>query len=348
MVDDLFSDRFNLLLRVPNAKKAYKINTNSYLPNSTHRTPLALSMLEFVGRFMGMSLRTKACLPFDFPSIVWKYIVGDRPTFSDLIHIDAAFAEQLSRIRDCEHESVSSTGEAIRAIKTDEEFVAAYPTLRFTAFNCVGAEVELVPGGAELPVTLTNRGRYIDAALRFRLHEFDAQLAAIRRGLANVVPVASLALFTWREAEVLVSGSPTIDPDYLRKNTSYDGGYAETHDVIRRFWRVFGSFTHEQRSTYIRCVHKPVSLVLSIRHTLHATSPPSPRSFVWGRARLPPEGVSWTSRHKITRMSGGDGALPMAHTCFNTIDMPEYTTDERMRWALTTAMAYGIGGILNG
>jgi len=46
----------------------------------------------------------------------------------------------------------------------------------------------------------------------------------------------------------------------------------------------------------------------------------------------------------------------MAHTCFNTIDLPEYggstatdeARDERMRWGLTTAMAYGIGGILNG
>jgi len=58
--------------------------------------------------------------------------------------------------------------------------------------------------------------------------------------------------------------------------------------------------------------------------------------------------VSWSNKFKITRMGGGDRSLPMAHTCFNTIDLPEYTTDERMEWGLRTAMAWGIGGILNG
>jgi hypothetical protein len=114
------------------------------------------------------------------------------------------------------------------------------------------AQTDLVPGGGDLPVTLANRGRYVEAALRFRLHEYDAHIAAIRRGLANLVPIASLALFTWQEVEVLVAGSPVIDPEYLRKFTSYDGGYNAEHPVIKSFWRVFEAFTDEQRSNYVR------------------------------------------------------------------------------------------------
>ncbi len=58
--------------------------------------------------------------------------------------------------------------------------------------------------------------------------------------------------------------------------------------------------------------------------------------------------MPWSSRHKITRQSGGDAALPSAHTCFNTIDLPQYTTDARMLWGLRTAMHYSTGSILNG
>jgi hypothetical protein len=68
---------------------------------------------------------------------------------------------------------------------------------------------------------------------------------------------------------------------------------------------------------------------------------------VWGRSRLPADGVPWTSHHTITRLSGGDAGLPMAHTCFNTIDLPEFSTDDVMRNRLLIAIHYGIGGILN-
>lgn len=42
------------------------------MPNPQHSSPLALSMLRFVGRLMGLSLRTRLCLPFQLPGMIWK------------------------------------------------------------------------------------------------------------------------------------------------------------------------------------------------------------------------------------------------------------------------------------
>jgi hypothetical protein len=36
----------------------------------------------------------------------------------------------------------------------------------------------------------------------------------------------------------------------------------------------------------------------------------------------------------------GDTALPVSHTCFFTIDMPNYTTEEIFKKRLTTAMEF--------
>lgn len=47
-------------------------NNEKFVPNPHHTSPLALSMLRFVGRLMGLSLRTRLCLPFQFPSMIWK------------------------------------------------------------------------------------------------------------------------------------------------------------------------------------------------------------------------------------------------------------------------------------
>lgn len=42
-----------------------------------------------------------------------------------------------------------------------------------------------------------------------RLHEFDEQVSAVREGMARVVPVPLLSLFTGYELETMVSASST-------------------------------------------------------------------------------------------------------------------------------------------
>ena len=38
--------------------------------------------------------------------------------------------------------------------------------------------------------------------------------------------------------------------------------------------------------------------------------------------------------------------LPIAHTCFFSIEMPEYKTEEEMRRAILICCHYGVGGVL--
>lgn len=44
----------------------------------------------------------------------------------------------------------------------------------------------------------------------YRLHEFDEQVAAVREGMARVVPVPLLSLFTGYELETMVSISALL------------------------------------------------------------------------------------------------------------------------------------------
>ena len=60
--------------------------------------------------------------------------------------------------------------------------------------------------------------------------------------------------------------------------------------------------------------------------------------FVTGSSRRPSSGFS---DFKIGPKEGGDGAYPFAHTCFNAVDMPSYTSLpvllERLEVAVETA-----------
>lgn len=107
----------------------------------------------------------------------------------------------------------------------------------FVADDATGQRVPLMPTGASTVVTFANRHRFVRMYVDFRLQEFDVHVAALRRGLASVVPMPALVLYTWQELEVLVAGRPQIDIDTLKMMTSYSG-YNKDDPVVKRFWKV--------------------------------------------------------------------------------------------------------------
>ncbi len=74
-------------------------------------------------------------------------------------------------------------------------------------------------------------------------------VAAIRRGLATIVPIRLLRLFSAPELETLVAGRAEISVDVLMAHTQYSGFEGGAgHPVVKRFWRVMRAFSDEERS----------------------------------------------------------------------------------------------------
>jgi len=337
MVEEVQSDAVDLLKPCPNARAQHRLGTDAWVPNPllldpAHSPPALIArstcMFEFLGRLVGLSLRTRAGLPFAFPPAVWRGLTGAPPAAEDLVGHDAGLAGLIAALRewtppDAPRSSAAASDADSPRAATDFPFAGLAWTVPAVAG---GADVPLpLPASGSLGVvvvTPATRLAYADAVEAHALHALDAPLAAMRRGLANVVPQRPLSLLTPSEMEIAVCGSPDVDADVLRAHTIYDAPYCASHPVVVRFWRVFAALTPEERSLYCR--------------------------FAWGRARLPPAGAEWTSQHKLSRLSGGDAALPQSHTCFFAVDIPEYTTDATMRWGITTACACSVGGILSG
>ena len=43
-------------------------------------------MFAFLGKLMGIAMRTKQYLNLDLPSLVWKLLAGDNPTLGVCLH----------------------------------------------------------------------------------------------------------------------------------------------------------------------------------------------------------------------------------------------------------------------
>ncbi|GMF18900.1 unnamed protein product [Phytophthora lilii] len=311
MVDDLFSPHFSLFVLCPNGQHDTGNNRGMYLPNPKCTSPVAMQMFSFVGQLLGISMRTHGDFPFMLPSLVWKQLLGQTLTRSDLEGTDAMFIQMLDGIANCENDGIS----------TEEEFATAFAELdlRFTASSCTGEEIELVSGGRHLTVGFHNRLEYCRLAERARLEECSAQVAAMARGFATLFPRRVLTLLTWQELEILTCGSPKIDLDLWQRHTRYDG-YSEDDPTVQLFWEALAEFSDEQRADFVR--------------------------FAWGRSRLPRG--KWSQPFKLSKKGGRDAtrSLPVAHTCFFSVELPPYTSRETMRSMLLATITFGLGGIL--
>jgi len=298
---ELMSPALPLLTRCPNFRNSYGQNRETWLPAPNATFPVALDMYKFLGKLMGIAIRNQEYLPLDLPSLVWKQLCGDSVTEDDLAAVDLMLVESMNKLRNVETLGVDADSFNMVFMET------------FTVTTMDGRTVELIPGGADIDVTFDTRHKFADLVIQYRLHEVDQQCAAIRAGLGQMIPLRPLTLFNWQELQTMVCGSPTVNVDLLKKCTRYEG-LSESDEVVNRFWRVLRSMSESEKSLFLK--------------------------FVWGRSRLPLSESQFTQPFKLTRLSHSrpDVALPVAHTCFFQLDLPNYSSEITMRDKLLYAI----------
>jgi len=276
-------------------------NQEKFIPNPAAVSSLQLSMLSFVGKLMGIAIRGKHMLNLDLPSIVWKLLVGSEVGRSDLEGIDA----HSYKLYDLFHSTDASKG-------VEEETFEKVYDLYFTTTSSDGRTIELLEGGKNIKVTWQNRLEYVNLVEKYRLNEFKTQTESMRQGLATMVPIQLLSLFTWQELELSVCGKREVSIELLKENTTYSGFHA-TDPHVKMLWEVLEMFTSEERQLFLR--------------------------FVWGRSRLPVSSEDFDQKFVImTCPRNSDHTLPVSHTCFFQLELPKYSATEILRKKLLYAI----------
>ena len=283
-----------LLIKTPNGRHAVGQNRDKFVWNPGATTSLHMEMFSFMGKLMGIAIRSKEYMAINIAPIMWKLMVGEVPTTDDLESIDSAHQKSIRTIKNIDQHGI------------DAEMFSCTFFETFTTLSIDDQTVELVPHGAEKEVTFENRHEFCDCVDYYRLHSFDRQITAVRAGLAQIVPLKILSLFTWDQLEMMVCGSSEIDVDLLEANTEYSSCSPTDEHIIL--------FSTEERSALIR--------------------------FTWGRSRLPLNSAGFSQRFKLQSFSRSpaDQYLPVAHTCFFSLELPRYSTIEIMKEKLRYAI----------
>ncbi|KAH7479170.1 E3 ubiquitin-protein ligase HERC2 [Phytophthora ramorum] len=296
-----------VLRQCPNALLNTGENRELFVPNSHLRSnPRRVQMAEFLGKLAGVAVRTKTPLDLNLPPVVWKLLVGQNVTRHDIEAVHQGCFQVVDTIANLDAHGITET--------MFDEIVDA----SFTVLSSTRETVELVPGGQHLHVTWEDREEYASAVETYRLTEFAPVCGDISRGIATILPAPTLGLFSWHELRTLVCGKASVDIALLRRRTIYGDGCLATDPHIAYFWDILAEFTAEQKSSFLR--------------------------FVWGRSRLPTHAADFTQDFKISGLPKAAGRadmyLPIAHTCFFSIDLPSYSCREVMHDKLVYAITH--------
>eukprot|EP01087_Luapelamoeba_hula_P014211 TRINITY_DN4127_c1_g1_i1.p1 TRINITY_DN4127_c1_g1~~TRINITY_DN4127_c1_g1_i1.p1 ORF type:complete len:793 (-),score=133.70 TRINITY_DN4127_c1_g1_i1:201-2579(-) len=180
---------------------------------------------------------------------------------------------------------------------------------------------DLKPGAENISLTNANRQEYVDLYVEYLLTtSVTQQFEAFVKGFRTVLSSPAFKLFRVEELELLICGDPVLDFEELERITVYDNGYSKNHPLIKDFWSLVHNFTQEQRKKLL--------------------------FFSTGSDRAPIGGLGKLN-FVISKHGPDSDRLPIAHTCFNHLLLPEYSTKEKLQKFLLTAIdnAEGFGMI---
>ncbi|KAL3693449.1 hypothetical protein R1sor_007100 [Riccia sorocarpa] len=187
-------------------------------------------------------------------------------------------------------------------------------------------EIELLPGGKDIPVTNANKINYIHLVANHRLNvQIRQQSNYFLRGFQQLIKTEWINMFNEQELQILISGSQEgMDVNDLRLNAHYAGGYSEDHPVIEMFWDVVKTLDLDLQQKFLK--------------------------FVTGCSRGPLLGFKYLEpRFCIQRAAPDDASeetldrLPTSATCMNLLKLPPYKSKEVIQEKLLYAITAGAG-----
>ncbi|KAF9531661.1 hypothetical protein CPB83DRAFT_79933 [Crepidotus variabilis] len=276
----------------------------TYQPNkASWVNPEHLSFFKFVGRVIGKAIYDGRLLDAYFARSLYRQILCKPVDYRDVEWVDPEYYNSLCWI-----------------LEND-------PTVLDLTFSVEGDEfgvnkiVALKEDGEQLQVTNENKREYVQLSAQYRLYSsIKEQIENLLKGFYEIIPKDLITIFNEQELELLISGTPDVDVDEWRAATEYNG-YTGSDPNIVWWWRALKSFNREERAKVL--------------------------SFATGTSRVPLngfldlQGVQGVQKFSIHRAYGEPDRLPQAHTCFNQIDLPPYTSYEMLRQQLLLAINEG-------
>ena len=264
----------------------------------------------FTGRILGKAIFENIPVNCMLCKNLYKHLLGLKVTYDDISYQDTELYNSL---------------ESLASNCIDGIFIGCFALE--TGNSEKGRSVyELIKNGTEVCITEENKKNYIDLRYEYEIYNsIEPALTDFKKGFNSVIPHKMIAELSPEELELLLCGKGFLDVDEWLVHTEYKGEYSSTHKVIRWFWATLREFSQDELSKLL--------------------------VFVTGTSRVPLEGFANLktlrgdpSPFTLQSVEYHKKVLPKAHTCFNRLDLPLYTSKNELKEALILVInCYALG-----
>ncbi|XP_056902787.1 probable E3 ubiquitin-protein ligase HERC4 [Takifugu flavidus] len=269
----------------------------------SNKTFEEFDLFNLIGIICGLAIYNLTIVELQFPVALYKKLLKKKPTLDDLKELTPDVGRSLQALLDYPEDDLEETF-CLNFTITEENYGAT--------------EVfELIPNGENISVNKSNRQEFVNAYVDYVFNTSVAPLFEyFYAGFHKVCGGKVLELFQPNELQAMVIGNTSYDWAELEKSTEYKGEYWKDHPTIKLFWEVFHSLPLQKKKQFLL--------------------------FLTGSDRIPILGMK-SLKLVIQPTGGGEHYLPVAHTCFNLLDLPKYTSTETLREKLLHAIDHNQG-----
>jgi len=276
-------------------------------PTVSHIHSDSSSHYYFIGRMLGKALYENMLVELPLASFFLSKLLGQQLVNVDIDHLDSLDPELYRNLL-----KLKTYDGDVQELGLDFTIVVE---------ELGEARVELLkPDGDSISVTNENRIEYIHLVADYKLNkQIKNQCNAFRAGLADVIHLDWLRMFSYRELQTLISGAEMdISVSDLQAHTNYSGGYGIDHPTITAFWRVVVDMTEDQKRSLLK--------------------------FVTSCSRPPLLGFKDLDPPFCIQNAGSEpNRLPTASTCMNLLKLPDFKDAAVLKMKLLYAIESGAG-----
>ncbi|KAF6131049.1 hypothetical protein HJG60_007951 [Phyllostomus discolor] len=253
---------------------------------------------HLIGITCGLAIYNSTVVDLHFPLALYKKLLNVKPGLEDLKELSPTEGRSLQELLDYPGEDI------------EETFCLNFTICR-ESYGVI-EQKELIPQGDRVTVSKDNRQEFVDAYVNYifqiSVHEW---YTAFSSGFLKVCGGKVLELFQPSELRAMMVGNSNYNWEELEETAIYKGDYSATHPTVKLFWETFHEFPLEKKKKFLL--------------------------FLTGSDRIPIYGMA-SLQIVIQSTASGEEYLPVAHTCYNLLDLPKYSSKEILSARLTQAL----------
>ena len=273
---------------------------NCYHPSSlSYLNEEHLEYFKLAGKIIALALYKNQCLNAHLSLAFYRQILHQNIKITDLQDFDDTLYNSLKGILD-----IDDVSDLCLTFAIDDNQFGKITT------------IELVENGENVEVTNDNRMEYVSLYANYKLRKsVIKQITAFCSGFEEIIPPVYFKIFSPSELDLLICGIPQIDLEDMKNFAYYDFPYYINHPTIIMFFNVLSKWSQENVAKFLLFVSGSSQVPVGGFKYFKDCGKPFRISYIYDKYRL-----------------------PVAHTCFRTIDLPEYDDENDMNEKLMMAI----------